>query len=63
MEKPTVKLTGINGNAFVIMATISKALKKAGYSPEQLKQYQKESMEVDNYNLLLQVAEKWVNVT
>ena len=31
MEKPTVQLTGQDGNAFAIMGTVKKALQKAGY--------------------------------
>ncbi len=61
MEKPTVRLTGQDGNAFAVMGTVKKALKKAGYPKEEVDKYLEESMSGD-YNNLLVVAQKWVNV-
>ena len=61
MEKPTVQLTGQDGNAFAVMGTVQKALKKAGYPKEEVDKYLEESMSGD-YNNLLVVAQKWVNV-
>jgi hypothetical protein len=43
------------------MGTVKKALKKAGYPKEEVDKYLEESMSGD-YNNLLQVAMKWVNV-
>ena len=59
--KPTVKLTGEDGNAFAIMGTVAKALKKAGFSKEHIEKYYEESASGD-YDNLLRVAMKWVNV-
>lgn len=56
-----VQLTGNDGNAFAIMGAVSSALEKAGATPEQVKQYQDESMSGD-YNNLLRVACDWVEV-
>jgi hypothetical protein len=56
-----VVLTGTDGNAFAIMAKVSRALKDAGATPEEVKQYQNESMSGD-YNHLLQTAMSWVEV-
>ena len=56
-----VQLTGNDGNAFAIMGAVSTALKRAGASKEEVKQYQSESMAGD-YNQLLQTAMRWVNV-
>jgi hypothetical protein len=61
MEKPTVKLTENDGNAFAVMGQVQRALKKAGYPKEEVEKYLEESMTGD-YNHLLQVAMKWVNV-
>jgi hypothetical protein len=61
MEKPTVKLVGEDGNAFVIMGRISAALHKAGYKKEYIEKYQEESMSGDYDNLLV-VATKYVNI-
>lgn len=57
-----VKLIGNDGNAFAIMGSVSKALRKAGVSKEEIDQYMEESMAGD-YNNLLCVAMDWVNVT
>ena len=61
MPKPTVQLTGRNGNAFAIMGAVKQALQRAGYSQQQVEKYLEESMSAD-YNNLLVVAQKWVNV-
>jgi hypothetical protein len=56
-----VQLSGNDGNAFAVMASVSKALRNAGATPEELSQYQQESMSGD-YDNLLRVASQWVNV-
>ena len=58
-NKPTVKLVGINGNAFMIMGTVTKALRSAGFSKEEIVQYQSQAMSGD-YDNLLQVTMSWV---
>ncbi len=61
MEKPTVQLTGRDGHALANMGAVKQALQRAGYSREQVEKYLEESMSAD-YNNLLVVAQKWVNV-
>ena len=61
MEKPTVKLTGEDGNAFAIMGTVAKALQKAGFSQEHIDKYYEESSSGDCDNLI-RVAMKYANV-
>jgi len=61
MEKPTVKLIGEDGNAFAIMGTVAKALKKAGFSDEHIAEYYEESSSGD-YDNLIRVAMKYANV-
>ena len=56
-----VQLTGEDGNAFAIMAAVAKAIKKAGATKEEVSQYTMDSMSGD-YDNLLRVACKWVNV-
>jgi len=56
-----VQLTGRDGNAYAIMSAVSKALRQAGASDEEVYKYQDESMSGD-YDNLLRVAMKWVNV-
>ena len=56
-----VQLVGEDGNAFVIMGKVSRALKSAGATKEEVDQYMDESMSGD-YDNLLRVAMEWVNV-
>lgn len=56
-----VQLTGQDGNAFMIMGLVQRALRDAGATPEQVKEYQEESMSGD-YDHLLQTAMRWVHV-
>jgi hypothetical protein len=56
----TVKLIGEDGNAFAILGTVSRALKRAGYQKEA-KEYMAEAMSGD-YDHLLQVTMEYVNV-
>ena len=56
-----VQLVGEDGNAFAIMARVTKALRDAGATKEQLDEYYKESTSGD-YDHLLRTACAWVNV-
>ena len=56
-----VQLTDNDGNAFAIMGQVSRALRNAGATPEEISQYQSESMSGD-YDNLLRVAMEWVEV-
>jgi hypothetical protein len=60
-ENISVELTGEDGNAFAIMAKITRALRKGGASNTDIEKYQAESMS-GSYDNLLQTAMKWVNV-
>jgi formyltetrahydrofolate synthetase len=57
----TVQLTGKDGNAFGIIATVQKALKNNGVPPEEISQYRTEAMSAD-YDNLLSVTMDWVDV-
>lgn len=57
----TVNLIGENGNAFVIMGLVQRALRKAGVSKEEIGLYIKEATSGDYDNLLV-VTLNWVNV-
>jgi hypothetical protein len=56
-----VQLTGNDGNAFAIMSSVANALRSVGATPEEIKQYQTESMAGD-YDNLLRTAMEWVEV-
>lgn len=60
-ETVNVKLSGTDGNAFAIMGTISKALRRAGASQDEIREYMEESMSGD-YDKLLLTASKWVTI-
>ncbi len=57
----TVQLTGQDGNAFMVLALVEKAMRKAGLSKEEIDEYRKEAMAGDYDNLLV-VSMQTVNV-
>jgi hypothetical protein len=57
----TVKLTGTDGNAFALMGKVNRALQGADVSKELRDEFMDECMSGD-YNHLLRVCMKWVNV-
>ena len=61
LVKPTVTLSGTDGNAYAIMGKVGRELRRAGYTEEQRNQYIEEATAGD-YNNLIQVTMKWVNV-
>jgi hypothetical protein len=58
----TVALTGEDGNAFSILARVTKALKRNGATKKQCGAYYAEATSGD-YGNLLRVTADWVNVT
>ena len=60
-KKPVVKLIGEDGNAFAIMGKVVKAMKTAGYSQGEIKEYQTKAMSGD-YNHLLATTMDYVDV-
>jgi hypothetical protein len=61
IPKPSVKLTGSDGNAYSIMGKVRRSLQKAGAPAEVLDEYYDESTKGD-YDNLLRVAIKYVKV-
>jgi hypothetical protein len=59
--KPTVKLTGHDGNAFSIMGRVKKALMRTGADKEYIDQYLSEATSGD-YDHLLFVSMEYVDV-
>lgn len=57
-----VQLTGHDGNAYAIMGAVSSALRRAGVSGEEIKEYTAQSMSGD-YDNLLRTAMSWVSVS
>ena len=56
-----VQLTGSDGTAFAILGKVSKALRRAGVSNEEIEQFTKEATDGD-YDNLLRVCMEWVDV-
>lgn len=56
-----VKLVGEDGNAFNILARVSNALKRAGYSDDFIRDYQQQAMS-GSYENLLAVTMQYVEV-
>jgi len=59
--KPTVKLTGRDGNAFSILGRVKQALRCKGADREYIEKYLKEATSGD-YDNLLSVSMKYVDV-
>ncbi len=53
LTKPTVKLTGRDGNAFSIMGRVKQALKRAGADKEYIDEYLSKATSGDYDNLLV----------
>lgn len=60
-RRPTVKLIGRDGNAYAVLGTVVRALKKAGYSPDEVKLYTAAATSGD-YDNLLAITIEWVDV-
>lgn len=56
-----VQLSGNDGNAYAIMASIRSALKRSGVNEAEINLYTQESMSGD-YDNLLRVANEWVEI-
>lgn len=56
-----VRLTGGDGNAFVVIGAVSKALRRAGHG-DQVAQFRQEATAGD-YDNVLRTAMRWVQVS
>jgi alkylhydroperoxidase/carboxymuconolactone decarboxylase family protein YurZ len=56
-----VNLIGQDGNAFFIMSSVQRALRRAGASSEEIGEYVSQATAGD-YNQLLSATMEWVNV-
>jgi hypothetical protein len=57
-----VRLTGRDGNAFMVLGTVLAALKRAGVSQAERDAFRTEAMAGD-YDHLLATAMRWVEVS
>lgn len=58
--KPRVKLVGEDGNVFVIVSRVSRALKKAG-QPEKAKEFTTKAFKCASYHEVLGLVVEFVN--
>jgi hypothetical protein len=61
-KKPSVKLTGQDGNVFLIIGRVSGALKKAG-QPDQAKEFTDKAFASGSYDEVLQLAMTYCDVS
>lgn len=57
----TAKLVGVDGNAFMVISKVRRALKEAGATDGQVQEYVNAATSGD-YDNLLRVTMEWVNV-
>lgn len=57
-----VQLTGGDGNAFAVIGAVTKAMRRAGCSNEQIEEFRADAMSGD-YNHLLATAMRYVDVS
>lgn len=58
-KKVICKLSTLDGNAFSILGRVSKAMRQAGWSREEITEFHKEAT-VGNYDNLLRVCMEYV---
>jgi hypothetical protein len=61
-EEIHVDLIGEDGNAFVIIARVMRAMRRAGVLDVQIEEFRKEATSGD-YDNVIQTVMKWVNVS
>ena len=59
--KPQCQLTGVDGNVFVIIGTVSKILKRAGLN-DKAKDFRNKPMQQESYNDVLRLCMGYVDV-
>jgi len=59
--KPQCQLTGVDGNVFVIIGTVSKTLKRAGLN-DKAKEFNEKAMQQESYDNVLRLCFEYVDV-
>ncbi len=57
-----VQLSGADGNAFLILGRVAKAMREAGVTDAEIEEYRDEAQDSD-YDNLLRVTMLWVDVS
>jgi hypothetical protein len=58
-----VQLSGHDGNVFLIIGRVRKALEQGGASREQVDEFTNEVMSADSYGGALSTVMRWVNIS
>lgn len=58
----SVRITGTDGNAFAVIGTVTKELKRAKVPTSEVNKFRNEAMSGD-YDNVLRTAMKWVRVS
>lgn len=58
-----VRLSGHDGNVFLIIGRVRKALEQGGVSREQVDEFTQEVTSADSYGGALATVMRWVNVS
>ena len=61
-EKPPCKLLGEDGNVFTVIGLVKRALKKAGMYDEAT-EFSKKAMAAESYDVVLQLAMEYTEVS
>lgn len=59
--KPSVQLSGEDGNVFSIIARVGKALKRAG-QPELAEEFSNKAFDAGSYDEVLRLCDEYVEV-
>jgi len=60
-EKPTVQISGEDGNIFFIVGRCQRALRRAGYGQDEIERFAKEVTATRSYDEALRVVMDWVD--
>lgn len=61
IKKPECQLSRIDGNVFNIIGTVSKTLKRAGFS-DQATEFSSKAMQQESYDAVLRLCFEYVDV-
>jgi hypothetical protein len=60
-NKPTVQLTGVNGNVFSIIGTMTRSMKRQGFRAEA-EEFSARAMNADSYDAVLVMCHEYADI-
>ena len=61
IQKPKCQLTGVDGNVFVIVGTVNKTLKDAGFK-DKAEEFTNRAFKSESYDAVLRLCFEYVDV-